>query len=84
MVRRLIAKCILKTFQKDVKAEYDSTQICTGLEAGIEGAIRAVMKRAEENEETLKFGEWEVDNAIWEKEAGEGVLQNSLPMRRVQ
>ena len=30
----------------------------------------------------MEFGEWEVDDSIWEKPAEDGQVQDSLPMRR--
>ena len=30
----------------------------------------------------MEFGEWEVDDSIWEKPAEEGQVQDSLTMRR--
>ncbi|KAL7519316.1 hypothetical protein ACHAWF_000226 [Thalassiosira exigua] len=50
------------------KAACGSTQLCAGLEAGIEGAIHSVLETAAEDD-CLEFGEWEVDDDIWEKEA---------------
>jgi hypothetical protein len=78
--RRAIAKCTLKACGKDAKATCGSTQLCAGLEAGIEGAMHSVRTRAEK-EESMEFGEWEVDDSIWEKEAEDGEVQDSLPMR---
>ena len=40
--RRLMAKCGLKVCGEDAKAACGSTQLCAGLEAGIEGALHAV------------------------------------------
>ena len=37
--------------------------------------------RATEHD-TMEFGEWEVDDSIFEKTSGAGQVQDSLPMRR--
>ncbi|KAL7526623.1 hypothetical protein ACHAXR_001569, partial [Thalassiosira sp. AJA248-18] len=79
--RRAIAKCALKVCGDDAKTTCGSTQLCAGLEAGIEGAMHAVKTRADENE-SMEFGEWEVDDSIWEAEAEEGEVQDSLPIRQ--
>ena len=79
--RRAIAKCALKVCGEDAKATCGSTQLCAGLEAGIEGALHSVSTRARENE-TMEFGEWEVDDSVWEQTADKGKVQESLPMRR--
>ncbi len=50
-----------------------SVQLCGGLEAGIEGALHAVRKRAEEDE-ALVYEDWEVDDAIWRAKAEEGEI----------
>ena len=62
-----------------IRHQGGSTQLCAGLEAGIEGAMHAVVKQAEERD-SMEFGEWEVDDDIWEKEAKDGDVQDSLPM----
>jgi hypothetical protein len=41
------------------------------LEAGIEGAIHAMLEKLEESK-SMEFEEWEVDNSIWMKEASGG------------
>ena len=79
--RRGIAKCALKCCGEDAKAACGSTQLCAGLEAGIEGALHAVASRATEHD-TMEFGEWEVDDSVWEATADEGEVQESLPARR--
>ncbi|KAL7523303.1 hypothetical protein ACHAWF_000465, partial [Thalassiosira exigua] len=57
--------------------------LCAGLEAGIEGSIHSVTERAEEHN-SLEFGEWEVNDEVWEKDAEEGEMQVSLPERRAR
>ena len=83
VVRRLIAKCVLRVCGEDAKAECGSTQLCAGLEAGIEGAIHAV-QRAADVDESWEFGEWEVDQDIWERAAPAGSVQESLPERQAR
>ena len=39
--RRLLAKCVLKVAGTQAKDAYGNAQLCTGLEAGIEGAVHA-------------------------------------------
>ena len=78
--RRAIAKCVLVACGEDAKASCGSTQLCAGLEAGIEGAMHAVKSRSEELE-TMEFGEWEVDDSIWEEMAEDGQVQDTLPER---
>ena len=63
IIRRLIAKCALKSGGADAKAACGSKQLYAGLKAGIEGAIHAVMEKMEENAE-MEFSEWEIDNGI--------------------
>ncbi|KAL7523031.1 hypothetical protein ACHAWF_000333 [Thalassiosira exigua] len=63
--------CVLVVCGEDAKAACRSTQLCVGLEAGIEGAIHSVLETAA-GDDCLEFGEWELDNDIWEKEAEEG------------
>ncbi|KAL7531461.1 hypothetical protein ACHAWF_003777, partial [Thalassiosira exigua] len=79
--RRGIAKYVLTVCSEDAKAACGSTQLCAGLEASIEGAIHSVLE-TEAEDDCLEFGEWEVDDDIWEKEAEEGEVQDSLPTRR--
>ena len=43
--------------------------------------MHAVKTRANENE-SMEFGEWEVDDSIWEEEAEDGEVQESLPIRQ--
>ena len=81
--RRTIAKCVLKVCGEDAKAACGSTQLCAGLEASIKGAMHAVAEQAEERD-SMEFGEWEVDDDIWEKEAKDGDAQDSLPMRQAR
>ena len=53
--RRGLAKCILVICGEDAKAACGSTNLCAGLEAGIEGALHAVSARAA-MANTLEFG----------------------------
>ena len=61
--RRAIAKCVLGECGDDAKASCGSTQLCAGLEAGIEGAIHAVTARATANT-TMDFNATEVNDDI--------------------
>ena len=81
--RRAISKCAFRACGEDAKAACGSKQLCAGLEAVIEGALHSVSKRATDHDR-MEFGEWEVDNSVWEKEAEEGKVQDSLPMRRAR
>ncbi len=81
--RRAIAKCALKVCGEDAKTACGSTQLCAGLEAGIEGAMHAVKSRSRERD-TMEFGEWEVNDKIWEELAEEGEAQETLPERRAR
>ena len=45
MWRRAIAKCALRVCGPDAKAACGSTNLCAGLEAGIEGALHSVRRR---------------------------------------
>ena len=66
--RRAIAKFALSLCGKDTKAACGRTQLCAGLEAGIEEASHAVRNRSEEHE-TMEFGEWKVEiRRRWQRE----------------
>ena len=56
VLRRLLAKCLLAVCGADAKAACGSTNLCAGLEAGIEGALHAVGARSAEHE-TMEFGD---------------------------
>ena len=81
--RRAIAKCALKICGEDAKAACGSTNLCAGLEAGIEGAVHSVIKRAT-TDNTMEFGDWEVDDDIFTRMAEAGEVQDSLPVRRAR
>ena len=81
--RRVMAKFALKACQEDIKAACGSMNLCTGLEADIEGVLHPVSARAAAKN-TMEFGDWEVDDSIFSLTAGEGEMQDSLPMRRAQ
>ena len=66
--RRAIVKFALKACGEDAKAACGSTNLCAGLEAGIEGALHATGARAERGD-SMRFGDWEVDDDIWEADA---------------
>ena len=69
--RRAIAKCALKVCGEDAKAACGSANLCAGLEAGIEGALHSVTRRATYGN-TMEFGEWEVNDDIFAQTAEEG------------
>ena len=81
--RRAIAKCALRACGADAKAACGSTNLCAGLEAGIEGALHSVNKRASDGN-TMEFGDWEVDDSVWAETAEPGELQDSVPRRRAR
>ena len=56
---RAISKLVLMQCGRDGKAACGNTQLCTGLEAGIEGAIHASIQRATAID-TLQFPEGDV------------------------
>ena len=78
--RRAIAKCVLGECGDDAKAACGSTQLCAGLEVGIEGAIHAVTAHAKEHE-TLDFCATEVNDDIWLATCEEGKSQDATPVR---
>ena len=57
---RLIPKCALTATGLDAKTACGSRQLYAGLEAGIDGAVHAVLKKAEQDGSML-FGNGEVD-----------------------
>lgn len=69
---RCTSKCVLRECGKEGKAACGSTQLCAGLEAGIEGAIHAVRKKAAEAEDAFSFEDWEINDDLWWKEAADG------------
>eukprot|EP00804_Cyclotella_cryptica_P017895 CCRYP_001275-RA/>CCRYP_001275-RA protein AED:0.09 eAED:0.08 QI:0/-1/0/1/-1/1/1/0/754 len=68
---RAVSKCILKECGREGKAACGSTQLCAGLEAGIEGAIHSIRKKAAEDK-SQDYEEWEIDDDLWRSEAEEG------------
>ena len=66
-----VSKCILIECGKEGKAACGSTQLCAGLEAGIEGAIHSIRKQATEDR-SQHYDEWEIDDDLWRSEADEG------------
>ena len=79
--RRAIAKCVLGECGDDAKAACGSTQLCAGLEAGIEGAIHAVTARATEKA-TMDFNETEVNDDVWLASCEEGEMQDTTVARK--
>ena len=68
---RCVSKCVLRECGKEGKAACGSTQLCAGLEAGIEGAIHAVRKKAAA-ERSWNFEGWEIDDDLWRSAAADG------------
>ena len=68
---RAVSKCILRECGKEGKTACGSTQLCAGLEAGIEGAIHSIRKKATEDR-SQQYDEWEIDDDLWRSEADEG------------
>ena len=64
-------KCALVVCGEDVKTACGSSQLCAGLETGIEGAIHAVAAGADATN-TMKFREWELNDDICEEMAKTG------------
>ena len=71
-----MAKCVLVSCGEYAKASYGSTQLCSGLEAGVEGAMHAVKPSAELNK-TMEFGKWDVDK----RDGGWSIVGLLLPDR---
>ncbi len=69
---RAVSKLVLADCAKEGKAACGSNQLCAGLEAGIEGAIHSIRKKACEDR-SMEFEEWEIDDDLWQAaaEAGE-------------
>ena len=55
--RRLLAKCVLKVAGVKAKDACGNAQLCTGIEAGIEGAVHAIraLYAKKEDEEEWRF-----------------------------
>ena len=62
--KRAVAKCALKIVGEDAKGACGSTNLCAGLEAGIEGALHSVSSRAADAH-SMEFGDWEVDDDVF-------------------
>jgi hypothetical protein len=69
--QRCIAKGNLAGSGAEAKGACGSTQLCAGLEAGIEGALHAVRLRAETNG-SMRFRAGEIDDDLWEDEREDG------------
>ena len=53
IMQRLLAKIVIKDCMTQAKQTCNKTQLCAGLEAGIEGAIHAVRYRAQTNDKAF-------------------------------
>ena len=62
--RRGLAKCILVCCGEDAKAACGSTDLCTGLEVGIEGALHTASAR-DALANTMEFGDWKMNEIIF-------------------
>jgi hypothetical protein len=60
---RAVSKLVLADYAKEGEAACGSNQLCAGLEAGIEGAIHSVRKKAYEDQ-SMELEEWEIDNDL--------------------
>ena len=68
---RAVAKLVLTELGRDGKAACGSTQLCAGLEAGIEGAIHAATLKATDDH-SFRFDDWEIEDSTWLAEAEDG------------
>ena len=68
---RAVAKLVLAELGRDGKAACGSTQLCAGLEAGIEGAIHAATLKATDDH-SFRFDDWEIEDSTWLAEAEDG------------
>ena len=68
---RAVVKLVLAKLSRDGKASCGSTQLCDGLEAGIEGAIHAAALKANDDH-SFCFDNWEIEDSTWLAEAKDG------------
>jgi hypothetical protein len=66
-----VSKLVLADCGKEGKAACGSTQLCDGLEAGIEGAIHSIRKQTAQDR-SMEFEDWEINDDLWRNEAEEG------------
>jgi hypothetical protein len=66
-----VSKCVLKECGREGKTACGSTQLCAGLEAGIEGAVHASRRKAAADG-AMEFEDWEVNDDLWMEQATEG------------
>jgi hypothetical protein len=69
--QQCIAKGNLVESGAEAKGACGSVQLCTGLEAGIEGALHAVCLRTETNG-SMQFRAGEIDDDLWDINREEG------------
>ena len=65
---RCVSKVVVKECGHEAKMACGSTQLCAGLEAGIEGALHAAVRRANDLD-AFCFGDGEMDEGVWRAEA---------------
>ena len=66
-----VAKLVLAELGRDGKAACSSTQLCAGLEDGIEGAMHAAALKTNDNY-AFCFDKWEIEASTWLAEAEDG------------
>ncbi|KAL7477563.1 hypothetical protein ACHAW6_003395, partial [Cyclotella cf. meneghiniana] len=75
---RAVSKLVLAQCGTDGKEACGNSQLCAGLEAGIEGAIRAATQKAAAKED-FTFNEWEVMDNSWGEATNDPALLTDPP-----
>ena len=70
---RAVVKLVLAELGYDGKAACGSTQLCAGLEAGIEGAIHAAAVKTQDDP-SFCFENWEIKDSTWLAEAAKDAI----------
>ena len=68
-----VTKLVLAELGRDGKAACGSTQLCAGLEAGIEGAIHAAAVKTRDDP-SFCFKDWEIADSMWLAEATDDAI----------